>query len=683
MARTSVSRKPKNAIADPRTVTDAQLYVPSEKEKDIVSSVFLKFRISADDRNRNFEYLDGSNLIDYIDDSVRRFTTNVDEREGIEDWQARVHDPFTRNKVLAILGKVVQVLPIAQFTGRGDEDCRKATLLSNLYEYAEDVDDYEELMMHLLLEAIVKGTAIGYEGLERKERKIKNVTKTDDKLTYTQDKETTSRLYGAIVPLEDFYPSSVGIRNIKAMPYCFWRSVIPYAKFKMDYGMYSRSQYVQAKRQVTERESRPFYLDYVSSDVTDGMVELIRYYDKDNDEYVMVANGVWLNPIHVAEVMEISPLPFNHKELPFWDIKFDFFGADFFYGKSLPDRLKSMQDVLNVLNNMLLDQSFLTIFPPLLTNGFDSIEDDYLRPGRRTPIDTQGMPINQAFMKLDLGTPSGWHQYILEYTRKVMEQSSLDQVSSGQAGVGGRTTAQEIRVAAEGVASALGLFGRMVNYGIKRKAMLKAANILQFWTDGDTPMIQRVLGDSGNAEFNKAFNIFKIDGAVLTSGKRGQKVIEFYRNSEDKPTKPELKARAVIYQAESGRKVEIVAVEPQYLREFTFDVKVVSNPKKEASRDIDKAMQIEKVRTYITFFPQQVDMDELAAQTAEKMGDDPTKVLKPEVINPPAPQQDGQGLAQPQSTKPETNIADNTRRSLTGGEVNSMNLRDLQNSMLG
>lgn len=659
-------------------------FIPSDKEKDVVNSVFLKFRRSADDRNRNFQYFDGLNLIEYIEDSVRRFTTNVDEREDIEDWQARIHDPFTRNKVLTILGKVVQVLPMAQFKGRGDEDIRKAIILTNLYEYCEELDDYEELMTFILLEAIVKGTAIGYEGLERKEKLFKDVKNVNDKLTYVTNKEIRTRLYGAVVPLEDFYPQHVGIRNIKSMAYCFWRTVIPYQKFLMDWGMYAKAEKVQMKKVTdNERENRPFYLDFISGDVEEGMVELIRYYNKDTDEYVVIANGVWLNPINVGDAVEISPLPFNHKELPFWDIKFDFFGSDFFYGKSLPDRLKSMQDVLNVLTNMLLDQSFLTIFPPLLTNGFDAVEDDYLRPGRRVPIDTQGQPISQAFMKLDLGTPSGWHQYILEYTRKIMEQSSVDQVSSGQAGVGGRTTAQEIRVAAEGVASMLGIFGRMVNFGIKRKALLKAGNIMQFYTDPSSPVIQRVMGETGNAEFNKVFNTFKIDNAVLTSGKRGMKIIEMYRSPEDKPTKPQLKARAALSKLETGKRVEIIAVEPDYIRNVQADVEIVTNPKKEASRDIEKAIQLEKVRVYMSFFPQQVDINELAAQTAEKLGDDPTKILKDEIINPPPPAPENPEAMPPMGTEPEGNLGNNMMRAARGGEMDSMQLRDLQNSMLG
>lgn len=652
-------------------------FKPSDKEKEVITSIYSKYRMAADQRNRNFQYFDGLNLTDYINDSVRRFTTNLDEREDIEDWQARIHDPFTRNKVLAILGKVVSVLPIAQFLGRGDEDIRKGTLITNLYEYAEELDDYEELMVHILLEAIVKGTSIGYEGVDRQEKMFRDINGTGDDITVKETKEITTKLFGLIVPLEEFYPSSVSIRNLSKMPYCFWRKVIPYSSFQQDWTSYKKSSLVLPRRTFREEEDRPFYADFISDDVGEGAVELIRFYDKFKDQYVVIANGIWLNPIGKEEV---SPLPFNHKELPFWDIKFDFFG-DFFYGKSLPDRLKTLQDTLNVLTNMLLDQSFLTIFPPLLTNGYDSIEDDYLRPGRRTPIDTQGLPINNAFMKLDLGTPSGWHQYILEYTRGIMEQSSIDKVSAGTAGVGERTTAQEIRTAAEGVTAILGLFGRMVNYGVKRKARLKAANILQFWTDENSPMIQRVLGEDGREEINKAFNVFKLHGAVLTGGKRGTKIIEMYADKKDMPDKNILKAKALIAKAESNVDTEIIAMPGEYIRNFLFDVKLIPNPKNETSKELEKALQLEKVRVYMSFFPEMIDKRELAAQTAEKMGDDPTKVLKEETFV--MQDENNKELDPGMSTEPNQNTANNLARSAMGGQPGQQELASIQQQMLG
>jgi hypothetical protein len=384
-----------------------------------------------------------------------------------------------------------------------------------------------------------------------------------------------------------------------------------------------------------------------------------------NDQYVILANGIWLNPINTTgsevkvHVEEISPMPWNHKDLPFWDVKYDFFG-DFFYGKSLPDRLKSMQDVLNVMTNMLLDQSFLTIFPPLLTNGFDSIEDDYLRPGRRTPIDTQGLPINQAIQVLDMKTPSGWHQYILDYTRQVMEESSLDKVSSGQAGAGDRTTAQEIRVAASGVASMLGMFARMVNTGIKRKAQLKAANILQFGFNSDAPMLRQVMGEGSSEQAKKAFSIIQIDNAVLSSGKRGVKIIELYKDKSSLPDRADVKARAMVGTIASNKEVEIVAIPPTYLRNFIFDVKIGLNTKTETSIEMSKALEIEKIKTYMTFFPEMVNKQELAAGLAEKYGDDPTRVLMLD--------DQGQQPAPEDIPPSQVNTANNMARSAMGGQ---------------
>ena len=661
---------------------EQQLFQPTEKEVEVVTDIFRKFRISRDDRNRNFEYFDGINLTDYIEDSVRRFTTNVDNRENIEDWQARINTQMTRNKVLAILGKVVSVMPIAQFKGRGDEDIRKGILLTNLYEYAEDVDDYEELMIHVLLEAIVKGTAIGYEGMERKTRKIREVKGVNDDLTVTENKEIKTRLFGQIVPLEEFYPSSVSIRNVDRMPFCFWRKEMPFIQFLSEWGDFAKTSLVQPKKTHVEEEDRPFYMDFISDEVEEGNVEIIRFYDKELDQYVVLANGYWLNPIQDKDnVEEISPLPFTHKELPFWNIKFDFYG-DFFYGKSLPDRLKSIQDVLNVLTNMLLDQSFLTIFPPMLTSGFDSIEDDYLRPGRRTPVDTQGLPLRDVFEKLDLGTPGGWHQFILDYTKNMMEEASVDQIQSGQAGVGGRTTAQEVRTASEGVSSLLGLFGRLINFGIKRKASLKGSNILQYWTDPKSPMIQRINGDGANEEFNNVFNTFKLNNAVLTEGKRGVKIIELFSDKSKMPTKAELSAKALVSEAESGMKTEIVALPPQYIRDFTFDVELVSNPKSEASKDLEKALQLEKVRVYMSFFPEQVDVNELAAQTAEKMGDDPSKILTDRALGI-QPEEGNSEVDNGISTNPQENNANNLVRSEQGGEQGGAEMAALQASMQG
>lgn len=654
---------------------------PSDNEKDVIKQNRVLFRYASEQRGLVFENFDGLTLIEYIEDSYRRYNTNINIREDIEDWQSIVHDKFTANKVDAILAKVVSVLPIAEVMGRGDEDCTKGLIMSNLYEFSEDIDDYDDFMVSFLQEAIIKGTAIGYEGQETRTRKVRNVKGSGDDITVEEGEIRENKLFAQLVKLEDFYPASIGIKRVKDQPRCFWRHVMSYQEFMQEFSMFAKHEYVKPhKTTYGDNEPKPYYQDYISPDIRDGDVEVLRRYDRENDQFIIEANCVWLNPIKTKDSDEVvSPLPFNHKELPFFDIRYQQFSSDFFFGRGLPDKLKSMQDVLDVMTNMLLDQSFLTIFPPMLTNGFDSIEDDYLRPGRRTPVDTGGLPINQAFMKLDLGTPGNWHQFILDYTRKIMEESSIDKVSSGQAGAGDRTTAQEIRVAAEGVSAMLGLFGRWVKYGVKRKAFLRTKNIAQFWMDADSPMVEQIGGQGASAEAKKAFNTFKIDSATLSNGKRGSKIIEIYKNKQDMPTAAEQKIRSDVYELSNNKKIEYVALDSEYIPNMDFDIKLVPSTKNDVNRDMEKALALEKVRVYLSFFPEMVDKEELLADLAEKMGDDPAKIIKESILNPQDPA-DNPMADKGAQTEPQGNQAQNAVGGMMGGRND---MQQLSSEMLG
>lgn len=606
---------------------EKEFYIPSKREKELVGEVFNLFRDVASDRNRNFDYFDGRNLIDFIEDSVQRFVTNIDEREDIEDWQARIHDPFTRNKIVAILAKVASMLPQTEFFGVGDEDIRKAQILRDLKEHSDYMDDNEELLFYALLECVVKGTVVAYEGYQERKKKVRDIKRYDSgsKIEIKEGEEITRKLFGEIVPLEDFYPSSVGIRKIKDMPYCFWRTIMPASQFKMKFAQYEKAKNVEPYTGFYgEDAERPFYLDYISEGVPEGSVELIRYYNKENDEFVLIANGVWLNPLEGEEVM---PLPFAHKELPFWKAIYEPLGADFFYGKSMPDKLKSMQDVINVLHNMMLDQGFLTIFPPILVDGLnDEIEDDFLRPGRRIPVTNAS-----NYKELAQSSPNSFHQFILEFTKRVMEETSVDAVNQGIAGVGERTTATEIERAAEAVTAILGLFAMFVKWGIRDKDRIRAKNILQFYTK---PLIERVLGEGANKEFKQAFNVIKIEDTTLSSGKRGTKIIELYGSKEDMPTRPEIQTRAKIVERGTGKRTEILAITPEYIRNFEFDVKLVPNRRAQMSKALEKALLLEKARVYMEFMPEFIDKEELAMQIAEAYGDIPGKIVKK-----PEPQQ--------------------------------------------
>lgn len=629
------------AIAD-EDKPEEPAYEQSDKEKDVVRTVVGFFWQAMFEKDRTYVYLDGRTPIEYINDSVRRFTTNVDEREDIEDWQSRTHQPFTRNKLLAILGRVIDMLPVAEIVGRGDTNALKGDVVNTLYEYSEDVDDSDEFFVMAIQDALTKGTFVGYEGVETTERKRRIVEhfKNEDEFTVREQTIKTRKLKSYLVPLEEFYPSSMGTRKIQDMPFCFWRKEMRYETFCKEYSGYAKYEYVEGFSSATRAEAvdRPFFVDWTTPNIGEGNVEVMKYYNQDTDEFVIIANGIWLNPM-TGDI--VSPLPFNHKKLPFFSFSYDTFGSDFFIGKSFPDRIGVLQDSINVLNNMLFDQTLLTTFAPILVAGVDDIEDDFLRPGRRITIDTQGLPINQAYQKLEMGTPGGWHQFILNYTKGVLEESSIDQVSQGAAGVGGRTTATEIRSAAAGVVSLLGLFGRFVKFGVRDRANLRVPNLLQVYLDPSSSVTDHIL--TPEQKKSGVINSFTVDSSALTPGKRGTKIVDVYQNPNQMPTKKQIDAQALVDTAFSGKDVVRHAITPEYLDNFLFDVKIIPNPKSEMTRDVDRALEIQFQQTLVGIYGPFgiLNMTELATELVEKFGKDPSKIIaKPQAQG--APQQPGQ-----------------------------------------
>lgn len=612
-------------------------FTPSEKEKLVTTRVIELFRRSQQDRDRAFAYFDGMTLTSYIEDSTERFNTNLYLRDGMEDWQSGFNDGFTRNKVLSIVGKLIEQLPIASGIPRGEEDVLRAQIITDLYQYTEELDDYENFMTMFVLELLVKGTAIGYEDIEYTKKKIRNVKGTGDNLTVTEDVIKTTRFYSELVPINEYYPASVGIMGVSKQPYSFRRKIMSIAEFRDKYGHYKKAALVEGKKAVNSTTTEvPYYLDFISSDVGEGNVELIMFYDSMNDEYVMLANGIWLNPLGTKE--EISPLPWNHKEQPFFWAIYEPFGV-FLYGKSLPNKLSSMQDILNVLQNMMMDQSFLSIFTPIITAGFDDFEDDYLRPGRRTSIDTGGLALSSAIMPLQFPTPTGWHQYILEYTRRIMEESSLDRTSSGQTGTGSeRTTAFEIQTAASGVAAILTMVARYLNAAIKRKAQLRIKNILQFGFNPKATLIPGVMADT---DVTKPFATFSFQNTALTDGKRGTRVLELYRSEDNLPSNDSSKARSTISSIEQGKAVEVTAISPKYIRDVDFDIKLALDTRREHSSIAEQGLLLQQIQILAQVGGDRVNLDEPITRLAVAMGLDPTKIIREEQPQPEQPEAGG------------------------------------------
>jgi hypothetical protein len=351
-------------------------------------------------------------------------------------------------------------------------------------------------MAEMITEAMVKGTAIAYEGHFVKTELIREVLSDG---TVKEKTSKKNKLRTVVVNLEDFYPSTIFAGSISELTGAAWRETLSRDSFIVKYGEFKKAEFIPAFNTVRS-DDFPAYRDDANVDINDGSVEVIHIYKKDTDEYIILANGFWLNVIDVANKQIVSPIPFKHKELPFFMLKFEHIASNFLYGKSMPDKLRESQDMLNVMTNMTFDQSVMALWSPIITTSQDYIEDDFLRPGRRIALNVpHGQRIDDVIKELKISPPSGWYQFILQYTKNIIEESSVDALSSGSAsGLPDRTTARAVEIAAAGVVSTLTYFGLQIREAIKGKHDYELEIFYKYILIKRIHLLQKLLGKQLN-----------------------------------------------------------------------------------------------------------------------------------------------------------------------------------------
>ena len=618
----------------------APSYLPSVKAQEVTKNTWSRWIEIRNNRDLNHKWFgktrDGNyrTLVKYIDTMEKRWNSDGIPRVNLEDWQASVFKPETRNKVLTILSAVAQQRPRMKFKGREKSDYMRELVIGDMYDWSEDVDNGDEMALYTMLDAIIHGTAVRYEGYEDCKKVIKELKPGEDgydlyDLDYDEKIVIEKKVVTKEVQLQDFYFGSMMTRRMDEQPDCVWRKLMRLNDFKKEFAGWENAKYVLPGGDLTDET---FFSAFASDEVREKqseLVEVIRYYSKETDEFIILANGVWVNPLSKSKV---CPLPFSHKELPFYSVLFEPFSSTFPYGKALPDKMLGEQDAINALYNMMLDQSFVSIHPLLVTGDEDVLDDVDLTPNS---INYVGADV-QNILEIKRTPPQQAHFNMIQMLQSSIEQSSVDAVQQGSAS--DAKTATAVREAAGAASRSFLLFLSFVFHGYKRKAKLRTANILQFLTSPS--ILKKVLGDDGEERFDEAFQAFKVSNVSLSNGKQGERIIELvdretltdkYNNREKERTELE------------AQNIEKFYITPEYIREYSFDVEPIEGSTIKETEDVEKALEIEFQQVVSAMYPELINREGMFDELLKKFKKDPrlVKNMVPQPMMPP--QMGGQG----------------------------------------
>jgi len=589
----------------------------------IVSEVYKAYQEMRDIQNggfREFNYSESKErdrtLKEYLDDCQKRANGYTPSREsqGKEQWQANIFTNYTRRKIKAHIATIAKEPPPIKITATNEANTisiERSDIMSKLVRASElEYGGNPEKLIYIdSWNCAINGTIVKYVGYLKTKETPKIITSYDlatGKIEYEDGEEviTEDRVIEVNVPLQNLFIRDPYIADIQQQPDMIWVSYQGEGEFKKEFGKYKNASKVkQAGFKFEAGENILFFGEQWNDRVEKKKIEVVRYYNKNDNQYRIVANGVLL----LDTIMLWGK---KRKVYPFAKSVYEpFANVEFFYGNSLPNILMASQDVSNAFINSMADKVYRTLNTPMLVGMVNKdsleLEDEYVTGDTRIYVEdvsqVQPMPmqtIQQGEMKM------------LEFTTRGIDEDSTDSLQSGYGGSG--STAREIVLANERAEELKGLFFILMKDLYVQKTRLRIYNIVANYAN---PLkTKAIVGADGDEVFINEYKSFNVPG-TLSTGETGTLQIGVAEQATvDQMNRPigvmpsgkqfnELDVRAEMARIQ-GKPIETIMISSDFLDDWEYDLTVETDNFYQKSRALDKAMMSENIQFIATAFPE-------------------------------------------------------------------------------
>lgn len=449
-------------------ITDKELGVVNDAYYD-----FIKFRAQREGSIKQFQ---GNPAETYWRKSRELFWNTLSTpSEDLRELGLEFSLPFIRKETMDFLAKISSQNYKPRLTGEGLDVYGVKVLQGILDKWRFHSNDKVEKFYDLLY-GQVNGTLckfVGYNDSKLTYRYLKSYTSETDFKIEEKDTPYWDDVWTEIVPIEDIYLPKIWERNVQKQGRLIWKTEMDWKDFKAEFKSFDNAEYVYPGNQFAENSL--YYTLLNGSGVTSSdRVQVIKKWNIFKDEYVVVANGVWLNPIGGGSKQVIAPNPFEHKMLPFtWGLA-EAIDEKFAYGLALPFKIKDIHKLRNMQLTMLMEREFRTIDPPILSSDFEAPKLIY---GQHKVI-----PVNDVTAYKELTLQDASPQFM--NTMGILEGYSSSIAQGGQ-GFGSSShqprSAREVMQLQQMQQQAMGNALTMYYDLIRQETMLVLKTALQFY----------------------------------------------------------------------------------------------------------------------------------------------------------------------------------------------------------
>jgi hypothetical protein len=517
----------------------------------------------------------------------------------------------------------------------------------DLMEWSGEQSDYQMTSLYATLSALVNPASIVYTEYADIKRTVKREKTKDGYKTEEITDDILSGFKDTVVSTDELFIENFFEPDIQKQGWLVWRRVISYSMAEERFKGKKNFEHVQPGIQTLFNDANQTFYWVYDPNMRQMMVEWVQYYNRSLDLKLDVLNGVLVGDYDACN-------PRNDKLYPFVKFGYEIINNRCFYYKSLAFKLMHDANIINTLYPMIIDGTYLNLFPPMVLAGEENVSSNIIVPGRATALTNPA----STLMPIQLGTNLKAGFDSLNTVEESLNQSSEVPVNNqNQKG----ETAYEISVRENERNTILGLFIQMIGSFVKQYGRLRLGDIVQYLTIGE---VQKIEGDMADPATEQALeNAPLVYRTFLRHGKESAGKLKTRKISFDSSLPNELPIEGYDKQVEKmsyetmdkqggfESDTELFRVNPELFRDLTYMLVVSPDVMNPLSESVERAYNLEVYdRGIANPIADQEAIFELLLESTPTTKKDPSKfIMKQNPLQNPAMQAMG-GMNPPQPT---------------------------------
>ena len=564
-------------------------YLPDEEEKRVLMMIRRHFQLGYLNMYTPRVELNDLSIVQRAMADQMSFNTyqpnNGDGYWGdeINNWRSRAIRPIVRNKVISIAAHATARLlfpKVFAWNEQSDDQKEAAQVMSDLMEVAGEQSDYAMTTLYNTLSALVNPYAVVYTEFCEVKRRVKMPQPDGLYEEVEMEDEIFSGFKDEVVSPDEMFIANFFEPEIQKQPWVIRRRVIPYENFET---LFPISKFPNAKhvkpgvQTIYNDANQTFYWVY-DPNMRPYMVERVTYWNRALDLKIEVVNGVMLTKSD-------NPNPRNDKLFPFTWTGYEIINSRCAAFKSLAFKLMHDANIINTLYPMIIDGTYLNMFPAMVIAGEENIGSNVITPGRATALSNPQATVTPIQMGTNLKAGFDALSQVEQSVNQSSENPPTQQNGRGQ------ETAYEISVKENERNTTLGLFVQMIGHFVKQYGRLRMGDILQYMTIADVEKIE------DNPEL--VYKTF-VKHNAKTEGSTKHRKIKFTNDlPSELPVESyeedllELSHQVLEEQGGDESEVELYLVNPELYRNYKYQLVISPDVMNPLSESVERAYNLE------------------------------------------------------------------------------------------